>query len=154
MTALLAILLLALPPTDATVWRKPDGVRGFEGMREEMQHLVDTSGRGAPKIQHLCAVLEDRSAVPGQDSDSPVIAWLYWPAGGYMYAFEPTALPPISDMNMLGSATVNLRSGVVKSKRDIRHGYDRRVPKSFVTRIAEACRVHGLDLTMEKRRAE
>lgn len=150
--ATVAALVLSALTGSASSWSKPESMAGFEGLREEAQHLVDTE-RSRKRRHHFCAVVERRKLAPGQRTDRPVQGWLYWPEGHWLYNIGPTDFPPLRDADIWDGGSIDLIDGVVRNERDRKGGYDRRVSWTVVQHIIDACRANGSNFVVEKRRA-
>ena len=124
-------------------------MKGYEGMRAEMQHLVDSDPDTKARINHLCVVVEDNSDDPKNHPTVPILAYVHWRERGWLYAFDQTAYPPIDDASIWGGASIDLKHDVVAHASEI-GGSTRRVERAFVDRIIRNCAEHGESLVIEK----
>jgi hypothetical protein len=145
------VALMAGTTANATTWHRVETIKGFEGMRSELQHLVDIYHRKAGP-NHLCVVVQDTSKDRDSDSATRLIAFVYWPEASYIYTFTPTAYPPIDDTSIWGGASLNLKEDVVRTARD--KGNARRVKPAIVNRIINACHKYGETFVLERRRGQ
>ena len=152
MKAVLVSMLLLAPLSGAmtTTWRKVGDVRGFDGMRAEMQHLVDSDPDTRTRTNHLCVVAADDSATtpPG---NAPIVAYIYWREAAYIFAFGQTRYPPIDDAAEWAGGSIDLKHDVVPTDRDIK-GSIKRVSRPFVDRIIRACADYGDSYVIEQHR--
>ena len=149
MRMLLPLMLAVAARSGATTWRKVGTVKGYEGMKAEMQHLVDTNPNSRSRLNHLCVVVEDDGDDPKHHPTVPILAYVHWREHAHLYAFDQTAFPPIDDASIWGAASVDLRKDVVRTAREI-HGSTNRVTRAFVDGIIDACAAHGDSYVMEK----
>lgn len=145
MKLLLALFLTAAAANPSSVtWRKVESVKGFEGMRAELQRLVDSPDNKAA-INHLCVVVR----IPAKPDTIGPVAFVHMPEQAWIYAFNPTAYPPIDDASIWGGASIDLKRGVVPTERDIKGGLA--VTRAYVDGIIAACDHHGESLVLRKR---
>lgn len=117
------VALMAGTTANATTWHRVETIKGFEGMRSELQHLVDKyHSKAGPS--HLCVVVQDTSKDRDSDSATRLLAFVYWPEASYIYTFTPTAYPPIDDTSIWGGASLNLKEDgsarrAIKAMRDV-----------------------------------
>lgn len=140
---MLPLLMIAATASSSVPWRKVSGP-GFQGMRAEVQHLIDDDPevRGSARV---CMVVET-----GIKGVGPT-AWIHIPAAGWLHAFGETRYPPISDVDEWAAASVDLRHDVVATERQVGTSVKRR-SRAYVDRIIDACARHGETFTVVKRR--
>ena len=140
------MVLMAAQAVAAETWRKVGTVKGFEGMRAELQHLADRHTEVKARASRFCMVVQDPD---NPKDDLGPVAWVYWPQGGWMYAFTPTNYPPVDDSSMWGSGTIELRHDVVASEKNFKFSTSRRT-SAYVNNIISHCASNGETVMIEK----
>lgn len=137
------LLLIAASPVGAPPWRKAGDAAGFDGMRAEVQRIVDRH----PEIKgstRLCVVVETDFPRRGVST-----AWVHFPAAQWLYAFGKPFQPPIEDGDEWAAASVDLKHDVVANRQAI--GTSAKLQtRAYVDRIINACHRYGDTLAVER----
>lgn len=140
-TGLAIGLFLSAAPSAARVeWRKPLPASGFSGLQQEFRRLA--TERGTAKVNHFCAVIRGDTSGGGDRSLE-----VYWPEGHQFLRYGPGTDGKINALSQDAGATVDLRTDVVATERDIA-GSTSRVTRAYVMALITRCRQTGTTFTV------
>ena len=138
----------AAPSTARVEWRKPVAGSGFGGLSDEFRRLA--TEQGSARVNHFCAVIRDEHGSRGASGDRSLE--VYWPEGNRLLRYGPSPNGRIDALSQDAGATVNLRTDVVSTEKDIA-GSATRVTRAYVNALIDRCRRIGTTFTVFRRQS-
>lgn len=146
--ALIAAFCIAVPsngkqPDTATHWTKIDGYHGFQGWREQLQHMAD-QGSHFP-VSHFCVIVATGSTAPPDNKFT--WAYVYWREAAQLYTFGQSD-EAMSDMTEF-KAPLDLKKDVVATERQLK-GSSYRVTRAWVADVLRHCATAGTQIVVRR----